>query len=98
MEESRNRSSWRGGRLLATRVLSRLQEGFGVEVSVRRFFEAPTISALAAAVEAGSAVEARATVPSMARIPSLFRGARSLETLLNEVERGLRTDAGTGAG
>ena len=40
-----------GHSLLATQVLTRVREAFQVELSLRRFFEAPTIAELAAAVE-----------------------------------------------
>src|SRR5262249_13961375 len=71
-----------GHSLLVTRVLSRLRGDFGVELSVRRFFEAPTIAALAATIEGR---EGAATAPSPL-IPSLERGPRGFERLLDEIE------------
>ena len=41
-----------GHSLLATQVVSRLRQSFGVEFTLRRFFECPTICELAQAVEA----------------------------------------------
>lgn len=41
-----------GHSLAATRLLSRVRHHFGVDVSMRRFFDDPTVAGLAAAVEA----------------------------------------------
>ncbi len=40
-----------GHSLLVTQVMSRVQETFQVEMTMRQFFEAPTISSLAAVIE-----------------------------------------------
>ena len=57
-----------GHSLLSTLLLARVRERFGVDVSLARFFLAPTIAGLAAAVEDahGSAVKA---LPPLQRIP-----------------------------
>ncbi len=58
-----------GHSLMATRVVSRARDAFGIEVPVRRLFEHPTVAALALSVEAalgeGEALEA----PPIRRAP-----------------------------
>jgi len=53
-----------GHSLLATRLMSRVRAAFGVEVPLRRLFEAPTVNGLARAID-----EARASGESPAPAP-----------------------------
>jgi amino acid adenylation domain-containing protein/FkbM family methyltransferase len=64
----------RGGHsLLATRMVARVQESYGVALSLRRFFEAPTVEAVARAVEEmdGGALGEPAAAPPIERLESV---------------------------
>ncbi|MFY0568156.1 non-ribosomal peptide synthase/polyketide synthase [Archangium lansingense] len=61
-----------GHSLLATRVLSRVRTAFQVELPVRALFEAPTLSALALALE--TAQRTRSDLQAVPRRPSTHEG------------------------
>ncbi|MET0399177.1 MAG: non-ribosomal peptide synthase/polyketide synthase, partial [Longimicrobiaceae bacterium] len=58
-----------GHSLLATRVVSRVREAFGVELPLRALFEAPTVGALAARIDALRGEEAGPQAPPLVRVP-----------------------------
>lgn len=72
-----------GHSLLATRLISRIREACGVELPLREFFEAPTVRAVAAHVDAAGFDSATAwartpipTVPRGSRLPLSFAQQR----------------------
>ncbi len=58
-----------GHSLLATQVASRVREAFGIDLPLRRIFEAPTLAALAEAVAAAQADGSAAGPPPIRREP-----------------------------
>ncbi|HEX8282845.1 MAG TPA: amino acid adenylation domain-containing protein [Pyrinomonadaceae bacterium] len=58
-----------GHSLLATRLVSRMLQRFGVEISLRSFFEAPTVEGLARVVEAALKSAPVSTAPPIVPAP-----------------------------
>jgi acyl carrier protein len=56
-----------GHSLMATRLMSQVTKRFAVEVSLRRFFEAPTVEALANDIDVALRAETKFTTPSIGR-------------------------------
>ncbi|WP_455901807.1 non-ribosomal peptide synthase/polyketide synthase [Rhodococcus gordoniae] len=56
-----------GNSLVATRVISRINDAFGTDLGVRALFEAPTVRALAANLPAGDDVDRPAPTPVLPR-------------------------------
>jgi acyl carrier protein len=57
-----------GNSLRATRVISRLHKTFGVELPLRRFFEASTVAALSEKIDAARGTAQRLPLPAITRI------------------------------
>lgn len=58
-----------GHSLLGIRMVTRVQQGFGVELPLRAIFEAPTVAALALQIELGRSTDGAATTPAIVRRP-----------------------------
>ena len=56
-----------GHSLLATQFISRVRETYGVEVPLRKLFEAPTVAGITEAVEAAKQVETQPQRPTITR-------------------------------
>ena len=58
----------RGHSLLAMRIVSRIQESYGVTVALRRFFETPTVEGLAIAISEGLEETGNVAAPAIMRL------------------------------
>ncbi len=77
-----------GHSLLATKFMSRIRDSFQVELPLRKFFEAPTISELAQAIISPDALRVDEEAP---QIEQIERGEADIEQLLSEID-GLSDD------
>jgi len=71
---------------MAMQILSRVQDAFGVELSLRRIFESPTVAELAAAIAAAGAAEpGRGASEERPAAPPLSAGIRRAARRLERV-------------
>jgi amino acid adenylation domain-containing protein len=58
-----------GHSLLATQVISRVWELYRIEISLRNFFETPTVAGTAEGIQKAKARDAESTPPQISRVP-----------------------------
>jgi acyl carrier protein len=58
-----------GHSLLATQVISRVLDAFRIELSLRNFFEAPTVAGIAEGIQKAKERDAESTPPKIPRVP-----------------------------
>src|SRR6185295_501371 len=58
-----------GHSLLASQVISRVREAFAVQLQLRELFESPTVSGLAAIIEAAQREDKGISIPPLLRVP-----------------------------